>query len=216
MELAFECTYDVPVNWKVYVENGLEGYHVPVVHDLLNDFVDTRSARHFLEEHSSYSHALIKASYRELMPPAPPHLGPEETACSRFGLVFPNLIPVVTPVDFSYLRIDPVACDRIRLVGRSFDLGGAYAGEFRAFRREAFDRTNQQVFAVVIRVQRGLAARGFEGGVYAAFLECRIGHFERLVSRALTYGARVAVPPLAEAEPITYERVTGARGTAVA
>src|SRR5207245_2498212 len=26
MELAFEYVYDVPVNWKVYVENGLEGY----------------------------------------------------------------------------------------------------------------------------------------------------------------------------------------------
>jgi len=32
MELAFEFTYDVAVNWKVYVENGLEGYHVAMAH----------------------------------------------------------------------------------------------------------------------------------------------------------------------------------------
>src|SRR4030095_4546157 len=37
MELAFEYTYEVDVNWKIYVENGLEGYHVAVVHDVLND-----------------------------------------------------------------------------------------------------------------------------------------------------------------------------------
>src|SRR5512147_1541067 len=44
MELAFEYVYEVDVNWKVYVENGLEGYHVAVVHDVLNDFVETKSA----------------------------------------------------------------------------------------------------------------------------------------------------------------------------
>jgi hypothetical protein len=35
-------------------------------------------------------------------------------------------------------------------------------------------------------VQRGLHAHGFRGGVHSAFLESRIGHFERMVSRAHT------------------------------
>ena len=122
-----------------YVENGLEGYHVAIVHDVLNDFVDTKGAKHFLEEHSSYTHALIKQDYQGLVPP-PPHVSAEEATYVRFGMVFPNLIPVITPGDFSYLRIDPVAPGRIRLIGRSFDLGGQYAGEYRAFRREAFLR----------------------------------------------------------------------------
>jgi choline monooxygenase len=210
MEPAFSYTYDVDVNWKVYVENGLEGYHVAVVHDVLNDFVETRTARHFFEEHSSYTHAVIRPDYLAMVPPAP-HLSAEETRHVRFGHLFPNLIPVLTPNEFSYLRIDPVAPERIRLVTRSFDLGGELAA-LRDFRREAIDRTNHQDIAVVTRVQRGLHAHGYRGGVHSSFLECRIGHFERMVSRALTGdGASVARPG-----SFTYEDATGQPATPAA
>jgi choline monooxygenase len=190
MELAFEYVYEVDVNWKVYVENGLEGYHVAVVHDVLNDFVETKSARHCFEEHSSYTHAFIRPEYRAMVPELS-HLSAEEHGYVRFGLVFPNLIPVIAPAEFSYLRIDPLGPEKIRLVARSFDLGGDLA-LMRDFRRDALDRTNQQDIGVVTRVQRGLHAVGYRGGVHSAFLESRIGHFERMVSRALT-GERFSV-----------------------
>ncbi len=183
MDLAFEFTYDVEVNWKVYVENGLEGYHIRFVHDFLNDFVATKTARHFFEEHGSYTHAFIKPEFRDLIPPAP-YLTPEDNACIRFGLLFPNLVPVLGPGDFSYLRIDPVGPERVRLCARSFDMGEVTA-ELRELRREPFDRTNQQDIAVVTRVQRGLRAHGLPAGVHSSFLECRIGHFQQMVRRAL-------------------------------
>jgi hypothetical protein len=133
MELAFEFTYEIDVNWKIYVENGLEGYHVAVVHDVLNDFVETKSARQHFEEHSSYTHAFIKPEYQAMIPELP-HLSAEEQRYVRFGHVFPNLIPVIAPAEFSYLRIDPIGPERIRLVARSFDLGGELAG-LRDFRK---------------------------------------------------------------------------------
>jgi hypothetical protein len=160
------------------------------VHDILNDFVETRTARHFFEPHSSYTHAFIKPEYREMIP-AIPHLSPEEHTYVRFGMLFPNLIPVIAPAEFSYLRIDPVGPEKIRLRARSFDLGGDLA-QLRDFRREAFDRTNQQDIAVVSRVQRGLRARGLPAGVHSSFLECRIHHFEELVCRALAEGTPAA------------------------
>ena len=190
MGLAFEYTYDVPVNWKVYVENGLEGYHVAVVHDVLNDFVETKTARHWFEPHSSYTHAFIKAEYRTMFPNLATLT--DEEAYVRFGHVFPNLIPVITPAEFSYLRIDPIGPERIRLVVRSFDHGDAEALELRAFRREAVDRTNQQDIGVVTRVQRGLHAKGYPGSVHASFLEVRIHHFEQMVSCALAGDRRGA------------------------
>jgi choline monooxygenase len=33
-------THDIACNWKLYVENYLEGYHIPNVHPMLNDQVD--------------------------------------------------------------------------------------------------------------------------------------------------------------------------------
>jgi phenylpropionate dioxygenase-like ring-hydroxylating dioxygenase large terminal subunit len=116
--------------------------------------------------------------------PAPEHLDADEQRRVRFGHVFPNLIPVLTPGDFAYLRIDPIAPDRVRLRSRSFDLGGA-AVATRDFRRDAVDRTNKQDLAIVERVMRGLRARGLPAGVHAEMLEGRIAHFESQVVRAL-------------------------------
>jgi len=178
---AFGFTYDVKCNWKTYVENGLEGYHLNFVHDVLNDMVVATGAEHFFEPFSSYSHAPISPQYQNMFPPT-------ETTITdghvRFGHIFPNLIPVVARHEVSYLRIDPVGPETIRLTARSFD-PGTDLEQVVAFRKAALDRTNQQDIEVVERVQRGLNARGLPAGVHSSATEVRIGHFERLVAKTL-------------------------------
>ncbi len=205
MKRVYEFTYDVDVNWKVYVENGLEGYHVPFVHDMLDDFVETKSARHFLGEHGSRTHAFVKPEYAELAPAAP-ELREDGRLFTVFGHTFPNLIPVISPLEFTYLRVDPLGPERIRLVARGFMCEPD--AEIIELRKESLDRTNGQDIAVVTRVQEGMHARGLPPSEHAAFLELRIRHFERMVVRALTLDAKTS---LAAAGPIKREeRVRGA------
>lgn len=180
---AYEFEYDIPVNWKVYVENGLEGYHIAIVHDVLDSLIEQRQAEHVFEDYSSYTHAPLTEMLRN-MAPAPPHLSAEDASRVRFGFVFPNLVPVITPGELSYLRIDPVGPEQIRLRARSFDLGDETGRQLLDFRRESFDRTNRQDIEVVTRVQAGHRA-GLPPGVHSSKLECRIGHFERLLMRTL-------------------------------
>lgn len=181
-QFLFEYSYDVNVNWKVYVENGLDGYHVPFVHDMLDDFVETKTAYQHFSEYGSYTHAFIKPEYVEMSPPTP-HLTRDGRMYTYFGHVFPNIIPVISPIDISYLRIDPVGPEKIRLVSRAFSRDPNE--EMVNYLRESFDRTNQQDIAAVEMVQKGLRARGLPAGYHAAFLESRIGHFGKLVRRAL-------------------------------
>ncbi len=181
MEPAFEFGYDVAANWKVSVENALDGYHIRFVHDFLSDFLaqDLDRAENVFEAHSSYTRAPMSAD-------AVAAVGGGSDMV-RFGLVFPNIIPVLTPFDLSYLRVDPIAPERLRIVARSYDLPGP--GRFsRELRRAAFDRTNGQDIAVVERVQRGLRAPGLPTGVHSSRLEGRIGHFESLWRRQLGDG----------------------------
>jgi len=175
-QLAFQFDYEVRTNGKTYVENGLDGYHIPFVHDVLRDAVDLGSGEHGFHEHGSYTLVDTSAMF------APPD---GSRAKFRFGHVFPNLIPVFSPVDFNYLRIDPTGPETIRLRGRSFD-GGPESPIPREFRAAAFDATNKQDIAVVERVQRGLRARGLGAAVHCAPREARITHFERRVAAALT------------------------------
>jgi phenylpropionate dioxygenase-like ring-hydroxylating dioxygenase large terminal subunit len=174
-QLAFQFDYQVRTNWKTYVENGLDGYHIPFVHDFLADAIDVGTGANHFEAHGSYT--LVDASASFTLPGAAP-------GQFRFGLAFPNLIPVFSPIDFNYLRIDPIDAETIRLRGRGFDGGGEMLVP-REFRAAAFDTTNKQDIAVVERVQRGLRARGLPAAVHSDLRESRITHFKTLVARAL-------------------------------
>ena len=188
--VAFEKTYELEANWKLFVENANDGYHVQFVHDILTDAIvlDPKTSITVLEPHGAYSWAQVNPSY------VPPEVDPQ-TARVRFGCIFPNLIPVLSPDDFTYIRVDPIAHDRLRVTARSFDDGLDESQPFREFRRIAFERTTEQDLAVVLRTQRGLHAIGLPAGVHCSRLEERIGHFERLWIAAMAASER----------PRTYE-----------
>ena len=171
-DLAWELSYELDANWKLFVENANDGYHIPFVHDILTDILVQDSGTTTLEPHSAYSIASINPAY------APPDMPFDpDTAKIRFGCVFPNLIPVLSPADFTYIRIDPVAHDRLRLFVRSYD--HALSAPLRELRKLAFERTTDQDLAVIRKAMRGLHAVGLPAGVHASRLEERIGHFER-------------------------------------
>jgi nitrite reductase/ring-hydroxylating ferredoxin subunit len=173
--LAFEMTFDVDANWKLFVENANDGYHVPFVHDVLNDLVVLESGVTTLEPHGAYTFADVNPSY------VPPEVGGAQI---RFGSLFPNLVPVLTPGDLTYIRVDPVAVDKLRLFVRSYD-DQPDGSPLREFRRQAFMRTTEQDIAVVLKTHSGTRAHGLPAGVHSAQLEDRVGHFERLWTEAL-------------------------------
>lgn len=173
---AWEKTYEIEANWKLFVENANDGYHIPFVHDVLTDALVADSGITTLEPHGAYSIANINPAY------VPPGNDPAE-AKIRFGHIFPNLIPVLSPSDLTYIRVDPVAHDRLRLFVRSYDHPDFAL--LRDFRKAAFERTTDQDLAVVLRTMRGLHAEGLPAGVHAARLEERIGHLERMWAEAM-------------------------------
>jgi phenylpropionate dioxygenase-like ring-hydroxylating dioxygenase large terminal subunit len=175
-QFAWELTYEVEANWKLFVENANDGYHIQFVHDVLTDLLVPESGVTTLERHSAYSIAMVNPRY------VPPGRDPAE-AKVRFGFIFPNLIPVVSPTDVTYLRVDPIGHDRLRLFARSYD--APEIGPLRDFRRAAFERTTTQDIAIVERTMRGLRAEGLPAGVHASRLEERIGHLERLWAEAM-------------------------------
>jgi choline monooxygenase len=179
-ELAFELRYEVDVNWKIFVENANDGYHIQFVHDLLTDIVDLSTGESTLEPHSAYSTTLVNPKY------LPPEVDPT-TAKVRFGAIFPNFVPVLTLTDLTYLRVDPIAHDRIAIVVRSYD--SPVVAQLRDFRRAAFEHTTAQDLEVVKKVQRGLQAIGLPPGVHSSLREVRIGHFERWWAEAMARDA---------------------------
>jgi len=186
--LAWEKTYEIAANWKLFVENANDGYHVPFVHDLLTDAIvlDPATSPTTLERHGAYTWAQVNPAY------VPPEVDPA-TARVRFGCIFPNLIPVLAPDDLTYIRVDPIAHDRLRIVMRSYDDGLDESAPLREFRRIAAERTADQDIGVVLRTQRGMHAVGLPAGVHDSRLEARIGHFERMWAEAMARACEIPV-----------------------
>jgi phenylpropionate dioxygenase-like ring-hydroxylating dioxygenase large terminal subunit len=184
-QLGYELTYELAANWKLFIENANDAYHVQFVHDLLTDAILADETRTFttLEAHGAHTWAQINPAY------VPPGHDPELSRV-RFGCVFPNFIPVLTPSDFTYIRVDPIAHDRMKLVVRSYE--HPEFADFREFRKLAFERTTDQDIAVILRTQRGLHAQGLPAGVHASAFENRIGHFEQLWIEAMKADTGVA------------------------
>jgi Rieske 2Fe-2S family protein len=175
-ELGFELRYEVEANWKLFFENANDGYHIQFVHDVLTDLVDLSTGESTLEPHSAFSTTLINPAY------LPPGIDPA-SAMIRFGAVFPNMVPVLTPNDLTYLRVDPIAHDRFALFVRSYE--SPVSAPLRDFRKAAFERTTDQDIAVVKKVQRGVHAHGLPAGVHSNLREIRIGHFQRWWAEAM-------------------------------
>lgn len=179
LELAYEGTFPARANWKVCAENALESYHVRSIHDLLPNLLDTEKVTHHCRSYGSYSES-----------PAPQEEGVDARPI-HFGFLFPNLVYSMTSVDvLTYLRIDPLGPDQVRIEGRGFDRGEDSQALPRELRRRIFERTTKQDIAAVERCQRGLNARGLPRGVHSVSVEARVGHFEGMVRSAL----RDAVP----------------------
>ena len=188
-ELGYELTYELAANWKLFVENANDGLHVQFVHDILTDAIllDEATTTTKLEAHGAYTWARINPNY---LVPERPVADPR----IRFGCVFPNLIPVLSPSDLTYIRVDPVGHDRLKLHVRSYEHPEFV--DLREFRKLAFERTADQDRAVVLRTQAGLHAHGLPAGVHAVDAEVRIGHFEQMWAEAMKADGAVMNPPV--------------------
>ena len=172
--------YDVACNWKVYVDNYLEGYHLPHVHPALNRILDYRS---YLTETSSW-HSL--------------QWSPLESSNTLYGdgdalyyWLWPNTMLNILPGRLQTNRVVPRGVDRCRV---EFDFyyapmqsGMDDSGEGRA-KREAdlqfSDEVQHEDLGICVDVQRGLASGSYEPGRLNPLRENAVHHFHELLRRA--------------------------------
>ena len=84
------AVYDIACNWKVYVDNFLEGYHVPLVHPELCDMIDMKGYVTETSSHYSVQYSPLKtAGYSD-----DPATGDESVF---YYFIFPNIMLNVLP-----------------------------------------------------------------------------------------------------------------------
>ena len=177
LTFARQVEYDVRCNWKVYVDNYLEGYHVPYVHPELFEMYDFEAYR-----------TEVRDRYTVQVGP----LAAGKTVYSEGGgealyyHVFPNFMLNVLPGRLQTNVVVPLAPDRCRVVFRYYydDVSSAAARE-RIDADLAFsDHVQQEDMEICARVQLGISSRAYQRGRFSPTFEEGVYRFQCLLKEA--------------------------------
>ena len=173
--------YLVRANWALYVDNYLEGFHIPFVHAGLASAIDYGSYRTELFPWGSLQ--LGNASEGEDsfdVPEGSPEHG-QRVAAYYFWL-YPNTMFNFYPWGVSINVVRPLAVDRTRVSFLS------YVTDASRIDRGAggtLDRVEREDESIVEAAQRGAASRHYDRGRYSPTREQGVHHFHRLLARSL-------------------------------
>jgi choline monooxygenase len=182
--------YRVACNWKVYVDNYLDGgYHVNTVHPGLASVLDYSKYRSEIDGHASVQISPLEA-------------GPADIASVRKGdnayyaWVFPNFMLNLYEGVMDTNLVLPEGPGACRVI---FDFYFADAeGDAARARIEQSVAVAHQVqledVGICEEVQRGLASRSFDTGRFSVRREATGYHFHQLLARRL--GALAPLAPL--------------------
>ena len=171
-------SYDIDCNWKVYIDNFLEGYHLPHVHPGLSKVLDYRAYDTELFPWYSLQNSPLRDSG-----------GAYGEGEAFYYHVYPNVMLNIMPGRLQTNRILPLGPERCRV---EFDY--YYAQDEQAMARIAADQSfsdevQAEDVAICEAVQKGLASGFYDAGRLCPKRESGVWHFQNLLRAAYADGA---------------------------
>ena len=170
--------HSIAANWMLYVDNYLEGFHIPFVHPELNQTLD----------YSGYSTEVFdggvlqigKASKGDLkfnLPQNHPDFGQDIAA--YYLWLFPNMMFNFYPWGLSVNIVIPVSQNQTRVIYRGYvkdkDLGKSGAGAI-------LDTVEIQDQEIIEQVNKSMRSKIYDRGRYSPTREQGVHHFHRIIS----------------------------------
>jgi choline monooxygenase len=178
--------YDLACNWKVFVDNYLDGgYHVNTVHPALAGVL----------QYSQYQTECSGLTSLQSSPLRAPEASRAEGSAAAvrtgdrayYGWVFPNFMINVYAGVMDTNLVFPLGPDRCRVI-IDFYFSRTEGEQARRFAEQSIDlghRIQLEDLGVCEGVQRGLASRSYDTGRYSVRREVAVHHFHRLLAQRL-------------------------------
>lgn len=184
-------TYEVAAPWLAYLDNYLEGFHIPYVHPGLAESLDVQRYPTVLFEQGSLQVGLTddpNAAFRDLPPAAVAPAAPGDEARFVAGLyvhLFPNTLLNFYPWGLSLNVVEPRGVDGCVVHYRSYV---AHPERLDAGASADLHQVELEDEAVVEGVARGLRSRLYRQGRFSPTHERCVHHWQRFVDAALAAG----------------------------
>ena len=160
-------SYEVACNWKVYVENYLEGYHLPFVHPGLNQLLS----------YNQYKTQLFRWYSHQSSPIQSDLYGDGQ---AHYIFMYPNMMLNILPNRLQSNLVIPLSPTTCRVV---FDY---YTHQTSVLDRDiAFsDEVQGEDIHICERVQQGLMSGAYQAGRISPSQEKGVWHFQELIRAA--------------------------------
>src|SRR5262249_32626834 len=185
--LAERRDYLIECNWKVYVDNYLEGYHIPIAHPGLMREIDYAQYRTETFRYYSQQFAPIRAMKAEDAAERFYAPGTGTLKEALYFWVFPNLMLNLYPDNISTNLIVPINHEKTLTIFEWFFHDAASpAVRERVSKAVAFsDEVQQEDILLCEHVQRGLRSSTYDRGRYSVKRENGVHHFHMLLGEFL-------------------------------
>jgi choline monooxygenase len=174
--------YMVHANWALYVDNYLEGFHIPYIHASLNSTLDYENYSTHQYAWSNLQFAVAKDGEEVFdLPEGSPDFGARIGA--YYYWVFPNTMFNFYPWGSSINVVRPLGPELTKI---SFLPYVWRAEKLNRGAGSALDRVERVDVAVVEAVQRGVRSRFYDRGRFSVRREANVHQFHRLIAQAMS------------------------------
>ena len=176
--------YEINCNWKVYVDNYLEGYHIPVAHPSLFKEIDYKQYAVETFRYYSKAHAPIREKPDSLLRR---NLEQGADAEALYYWMFPNLMLNVYPGNLQINIILPLGPERTLTIFEWYVLDVDRPEVAEDFHKsfKFSDLVQKEDIEICELVQRRLRSRSYDVGRYSVARENGVHHFHGLLCEFL-------------------------------
>jgi choline monooxygenase len=175
--------YLVEANWKIYVDNYLEGYHIPMIHPSLYRELDYEKYRVETYRYHATQFAPLRPAGGEhrSFPKRPKRPKREDDEKVLYYWVFPNLMLNFYPGNLQANAVIPLDHERTLTVFEWYGLEGEDLSHAIAFSHQV----QLEDVAISNLVQKGLRSRFYDRGRLSARRENGVHFFHGLLNESL-------------------------------
>ncbi len=176
-KFAGEVTYDVKANWKVYVDNYLEGYHIPHVHPELCDLLS-------FQDYKTECHEWYSLQYSPFRKQESIYSDGSGQSCYYF--VYPNSMLNILPGRMQLNRVEPVSAGKCKVIFEYYydDISSPAARKKYQEDMAYSDKVQQEDIEICERVQEGLGSKVYDRGRFSPELEEAVHHFQGCLKKS--------------------------------
>lgn len=171
-------SYEIDANWILYVDNYLEGFHIPFVHGDLHNVLDYDSYRTELFEGGVLQIGIANEGepYFDL-PEESPDFG--QKIAAYYYWIYPGLMLNFYPWGLSVNIVDPISVNKTRVIYHGFVGDKSMLGKGAGGDLDKVEAEDQEI---VEATQRGVSSNTYERGRYSPSKEKGVHHFHRILT----------------------------------